>query len=230
MIRINLLGRSRPKATRPTVPLEATLQYVLLIIALAVSCGALYGHYLLLDRENTKVVAHIQKQNGEKARLEQLKQQVDNFEKQKAVLQQRINVIEELQRNRTGGQELLEAIANTVSRTDTLWLTSVDRKGNDLTINGAAGSLNAVANYITQLKRSGYFQTVEIKESHQDSANKTVQIFNFTLTTQFGLPGSTGAASPQSSGQAAPAGSGATGGSGSPAPNGAPRPAQKGTV
>lgn len=194
MIRINLLGRARPKAQRTTVPLEATLQYVLLIIALVVSIGALYGHYMLLDSENTKVVAHIQKQTGEKARLQQLKQQVDNFEKQKAVLQQRIGVIEGLQRNRTGGQELLEAIANTVSRTDTLWLTSVERKGDALNINGSAGSINAVANYITQLKRSGYFQTVEIKESHQDDTNKTVQIFNFSLTAQFGLPQATGAA------------------------------------
>lgn len=194
MIRINLLGRARPKAQRTTVPLEATLQYVLLIIALVVSIGALYGHYMLLDSENTKVVAHIQKQTGEKARLQQLKQQVDNFEKQKAVLQQRIGVIEGLQRNRTGGQELLEAIANTVSRTDTLWLTSVERKGDALSINGSAGSINAVANYITQLKRSGYFQTVEIKESHQDDGNKTVQIFNFSLTAQFGLPQANGAA------------------------------------
>jgi type IV pilus assembly protein PilN len=204
MIRINLLGRTRPKATRTTVPLEATLQYALLAIALVVSGGALYGHYLLLDRENTKIVAHIQKQMGEKARLEQLKQQVDNFEKQRAVLQQRISVIEELQRNRTGGQELLEAIANTVSRTDTLWLTSVERKGDALTIDGSAGSINAVANYITQLRRSGYFQTVEIKESHQDESNKTVQIFLFTLTATFGLPQSTGAA-PGASGNAAPA-------------------------
>jgi Tfp pilus assembly protein PilN len=203
MIRINLLGRSRPKATRATVPLEATLQYVLLAIALVVSCGALYGHYLLLDRENTKVAAHIQKQMGEKARLEQLKVQVDNFEKQKTVLQQRIGVIEGLQRDRTGGQELLEAIANTVSRTDTLWLTSVDRKGDSLTINGSAGSINAVANYITQLKRSGYFQTVEIKESHQDDSNKAVEIFNFSLTAQFGLTQSA-AAAPPATGAAAP--------------------------
>jgi Tfp pilus assembly protein PilN len=204
MIRINLLGRTRPKAQRATVPLEATLQYVLLAIALAVSLGALYAHYLLLDRVNTQVAAHIQKQNGEKARLEQLKVQVDNFEKQRAVLQQRIGVIEGLQRNRTGGQELLEAIASTVSRTDTLWLTTVERKGDGLTINGAAGSLNAVANYITQLKRSGYFQTVEIKESHQDDSNKAVQIFVFSLTAQFGLPQSAGA-SPASTGTAAPA-------------------------
>ncbi len=203
MIRINLLGRTRPKATRTSVPLEATLQYVLLAIALVVSGGALYGHYLLLDRENTKVAAHIVKQKGEKARLEQLKVQVDNFEKQKAVLQTRIGVIETLQRNRTGGQELLDAIANTVSRTDTLWLISVERKGDTLTINGAAGSLNAVANYITQLKRSGYFQSVEIKESHQDEANKAVEIFDFSLTAQFGLmqPG----AAPGAAGTAAPA-------------------------
>src|SRR5712671_6222969 len=198
MIRINLLGRSRPKSTRSAVPIEASLQYVFLAVALVVSVGVLYGHYLLMDRENTVVLAHIQKQTGEKARLEALKQQVDNFEKQKAVLQQRIAVIEQLQRNRTGGQELMDAVANTVSRTDTLWLTSVDRKGDTLSINGSAGSIDAVANYITQLKRSGYFQQVEIKESHQDASNKAVEIFLFSLTTQIGLPQSAGASAPAS--------------------------------
>jgi type IV pilus assembly protein PilN len=196
MIRINLLGRARPKATRTAVPIEATLQYILLAIALVASCGILYGHYMLMDRENKQVLAHIQKQLGEKSRLEQLKLQVENFDKQKAVLQQRISVIEQLQRNRTGGQEFLDAIANTVSRTDTLWLTSVDRKGDALTINGSAGSINAVANYITQLKRSGYFQNVEIKESHQDDSNKAVEIFVFSLTAQFGLPQTAGAPAP----------------------------------
>jgi type IV pilus assembly protein PilN len=193
MIRINLLGRARPKAVRQAVPLEATLQIVFLAAALAISFGFLYIHYLQMDKEDKQVLAHIQKQKGEKARLEQLKQQVENFEKEKAVLQQRIAVIEELQRNRIGGQQLLDAIANTVSRTDTLWLTSVDRKGDSLSINGSAGSIDAVANYITQLKRSGYFQQVEIKESHQDTTNKAVQIFLFSLTAQFAPPGVTGA-------------------------------------
>src|SRR5712671_6956434 len=193
MIRINLLGRSRPKAVRQAVPLEATLQLVFLIVALVFSFGLLYIHYWQMDKEDKQVLAHIQKQRGEKARLEQLKQQVDNFEKQKAVLQQKISVIEELQRNRTGGQQLLDAIANTVGRTDTVWLTSVDRKADVLSINGSAGSIDAVANYITQLKRSGYFQQVEIKESHQDTANKAVQLFIFTLTAQFAPPSATAA-------------------------------------
>ena len=131
---------------------------------------------------------HIQKQSGEKARLEQLKTQVDEFERQKGVLQQRINIIEQLQRNRTGGQELLDALANTVTRTDTLWLTSLNRKGNGLTIVGTAGSINAVANFITQLKHSGYFDQIEIKESTQDTKNSDIQTFAFTLTAQFALP------------------------------------------
>jgi type IV pilus assembly protein PilN len=178
---------------RQAVPLEATLQVVFLIVALAFSGGLLAIHYWQMDKEDKQVLARIQRQKGEKTRLEQLKQQVDNFEKQKAVLQQRISVIEELQRNRTGGQQLLDAIANTVGRTDTLWLTSVDRKADSLSINGSAGSIDAVANYITQLKRSGYFQQVEIKESHQDSSNKAVQIFLFSLTAQFAPPGVTAA-------------------------------------
>lgn len=204
MIRINLLGRARPKATRAAVPIEATLQYVFLIVALVVSLGILWGHYTLMDSENQKVLAHIQKQTGEKARLEQLKQQVETFDAQKQVLQQRISVIEQLQRNRTGGQELMAAIANTVDRTDTLWLTSVNRKGDTLTLNGSAGSINAIANYITQLKNSGYFQQVEIKESHQDPAVKGVEIFVFTLTAQFGLPQAASAGNTPGAGAAPP--------------------------
>jgi type IV pilus assembly protein PilN len=188
MIRINLLGRARPKTARQAVPLEATLQVVFLAGALVLAFGVLYYHWHSMNTETVEVRTHIQKQVGEKARLEQLKTQVDEFERQKGVLQQRINVIEELQRNRTGDQELLDALANTVSRTDTLWLTSLDRKGNVLTIQGAAGSINAVANFITQLKHSGYFDQVEIKESAQETKSADVQTFNFVLTAQFALP------------------------------------------
>jgi Tfp pilus assembly protein PilN len=114
-------------------------------------------------------------------------------------------VIEELQRDRTGGQELLDALANTVTRTDTLWLTSLDRKGDALTIQGAAGSINAVANFITQLKHSGYFDQVEIKDSTQDSKNASVQTFNFTLTAQFAPPQTAQSTQAAQSAQAKPA-------------------------
>ena len=55
-------------------------------------------------------------------------------------------MIEELQRNRTGGQELLDMVANTVVHVEKLWLTSLKRNGNNLEMNGEAVSINAVAN------------------------------------------------------------------------------------
>jgi Tfp pilus assembly protein PilN len=203
MIRINLLGRARPKAARQAVPLEATLQVVFFAAALLVAFGVLYYNWHSTNAQVTEVRLHIQKQTGEKARLEQLKAQVDEFERQKVILQQRINIIEALQRNRTGGQELLDALANTVVRTDTLWLTSLSRQGNNLTIVGTAGSINAVANFITQLEHSGYFDQIEIKESVQDTKNAALQTFTFTLTAQFSLPQDKSAAS-----LSAPAGKG----------------------
>lgn len=195
MIRINLLGRARPKAPRQALPLEATLQVVFFVAALVVAFGVLYYNWHSTNAQITEVRLHIQKQTGEKARLEQLKAQVNEFERQKTVLQQRINIIEELQRNRTGGQELLDAVANTVVRTDTLWLTSLSRQGNALTILGTAGSINAVANFITQLEHSGYFNQIEIKESVQDTKNAAIQTFTFSLTAQFSLPQEKSAAS-----------------------------------
>jgi len=137
-----------------------------------------------LNKENLE----IKRLSAQKADLEQTKQQVEAFEKQKVVLQQRVATIEQLQRDRTGGQELLDMVANTVSRTENLWLTEMTRKGNTLAIEGSSASINSVANFITALKRSGYFQKVEIKESKQDDKNLAVQTFLFQISAEITPP------------------------------------------
>jgi Tfp pilus assembly protein PilN len=62
------------------------------------------------------------------------------------------------------------------------------RKGNSLAMDGASASINAVANFITALKRSGYFQKVEILESKQDDKNQAVQTFVFQITAEIAPP------------------------------------------
>jgi len=137
-----------------------------------------------LNEENNRIA----QLSAEKTQLEQVKQQVEAFQKQKTILQQRVSTIEQLQRDRTGGQELLDMVANTVSRTENLWLTTVTRKGNSLTLEGSSASINSVANFITALKRSGYFQKVEIKESKQDETNTAVQTFKFEISAEIAPP------------------------------------------
>jgi type IV pilus assembly protein PilN len=190
MIRINLLGQAKPKASRRPVDTGAALP------ALFIGAGLLFGALILgyvyynwqhqLADENAK----IKQLQTQKTDLEQVKLQVEAFEKQKIVLQQRVSTIEQLQRDRTGGQELLDQIASTVARTENLWLTSMVRKGNDLTLDGASASVNGVANFITALKRSGYFSSIEIKESKQDDKATAVQTFNFEISAQITPPNS----------------------------------------
>ena len=184
MIRINLLGQMRPRAARRPVDTGAAMP--LLFIGAAVLFGGLILFYVYhsyetqLNGENNR----IKQLQAQKTELEQIKLQVESFEKQKQVLQQRVNTIEQLQRDRTGGQELLDEVANTVSRAENLWLTSMSKKGTVVTLDGSAASINSVANFITALKRSGYFQKIEIKDAKQDDRNAAVQTFLFTIDAE----------------------------------------------
>lgn len=188
MIRINLLGQIRPKAARRPVDTGAALPVVFIGAGVVLGILVLGFFYYTWQQQLNKENAEIKRLTAQKTELEQTKQQVEAFEKQKAVLQQRVSTIEQLQRDRTGGQELLDMVANTVSRTENLWLTEMIRKGNTLSFEGESASINAVANFITALKRSGYFQKVEIKESKQDEKSTTVQTFGFQITAEIAPP------------------------------------------
>lgn len=181
MIRINLLGQARPKAVKSAVPLEATMQAVFALVAVGVAILVLGITYYQQKSELDQTNAKIASLRAEKASLQQIKQDVDRFESQKAVLQQRIDVIETLQRNRSGGQELLQMVASTVVRVDSLWLTSLNRTGDAIDLTGEAGSINSVANFITQLKRSGYFDNVEIKTAIENDIVPSVSTYGFTM-------------------------------------------------
>jgi type IV pilus assembly protein PilN len=183
MIRINLLGQQRPKSARRPVDTGAALPAV--FIGAGVVLGGLVLGYLFFSYQGQLNAENVRIKNLEtqKTELQNIKQQVETFDKQKAVLQVRVDTIEKLQRDRTGGQELLDMVANTVSRTENLWLSSMVRKGNTLNIVGSSASINAVANFITAMKRSGYFQKIEIDETRQEDT-KNVETFTFKLNAE----------------------------------------------
>jgi len=57
-------------------------------------------------------------------------------------------------------------------------------EGTSINIEGTALSVDAVANLITNLQKTGYFKSVEIKESYQDDTVKNMQAFVFSLTCE----------------------------------------------
>src|SRR5215469_971652 len=108
MIRINLLGQARPKAARRPVDTGAALPTIFIGAGVGVAVLALFLYYVSLQKQLNEENTRIKQLQAQKTDLEQIKQQVESFEKQKQVLQQRVQTIEQLQRDRTGGQELLD--------------------------------------------------------------------------------------------------------------------------
>ena len=204
MIRINLLGQTRPKASRRPVDTGAAMPLVFIGAGVALGLLLLFYFYHSWQTQLNDENSRIKQLQAQKTELEQIKLQVEAFEKQKQVLQQRVSTIEQLQRDRTGGQELLDQIANTVSRAENLWLTTMSKKGSTIQMDGAAASINSVANFITSLKRSGYFQKIEIKESKQDEKNAAVQTFLFSISAEIAPQGPAASGTPQARPASAP--------------------------
>lgn len=198
MIRINLLeGKKEAKAARaPAVSLEGAKLTGLVVGFLGLAVVLLFGHFYMLQKEATELDEQTRAAQAEKARLAQVKASVDQFEKRKQLLTKRIDIIEGLKRGQTGPVEMLASLSNSVQATNTVFLTSFENTGEKVNIEGVAASVNAVADFIGSLKRSGYFKNVEIRESYQDEKVKDATSFVFQLSADLNLPGATTSGKP----------------------------------
>ena len=189
MIRINLLGRPRPRVKR-RVAIAGTLQLLLFLIPLGLALGLLGLRYTLIQRDIAETNEKIALKESEKREMGKLKSDIEQYKAQEKKLKAQQEVITDLQTNPTGPVKLLEAVGTTVSLTDTVWLISMEEKpDNVIEFKGWAGSVEAVANFITNLNKSTFFENVEIKEAIQKPQPQGGGTnFEFTLSAKFKLP------------------------------------------
>jgi Tfp pilus assembly protein PilN len=95
--------------------------------------------------------------------------------------ERRVRVIDELKSAQSGPVDLLNLVADTINSTDAVWLDTMTNDGKTLNFTGMALSPNSVADLMANLRKTGAFRTVEIKETSQDSGVKEVQAFKFEL-------------------------------------------------
>jgi Tfp pilus assembly protein PilN len=196
MIKINLLENSKGKSKRgggggPTMPamdmgdMGSPKLKVLVVVLIA---GALnFGYWYRLDQQSKSIARQMvaaEQKNRElsdvKARYLERQTQANNYKR-------RVDVIDSLRAGQTGGPvNLLAMLGETVNGTEAVWLKSMDDTGASVNLEGTALSTDAVANLIANLQKTGFFKTVEIKETYQDDQIKDMQAFQFTLTCEKG--------------------------------------------
>ena len=188
MIRINLSGAPRPKkgkrAAVPTAAGDAPNPIALIAILVILGVGGNGYYYMKLSNEAKKIAADKAKAMEENHRLAAVKAKFDEAEKQKEVFRKRVDVIDKLRSAQFGPVNLLNALGDTVNSTDAVWLQTMRDDGRSISMDGTALSANAVAKLITNLKKSGYFKNVEIKETYQNPGAVNLTMFQFSITCE----------------------------------------------
>ncbi len=189
MIRINLLSVPKSKRGKRTVAVPAVsgpgpnLMIVALVVVV-LTAGVNLGWWYKLNHESRRLAADMTKAEKENRELLQVKARVEQKNKQAELYQRRVDVIDRLRAQQSGPKELLAMIGDTVNATDAVWLNKMNDDGPNINIEGTALSIDAVANLMANLKRTGYFKNVEMKESYQDDQVRTMQAFAFTLVCE----------------------------------------------
>lgn len=189
MIRINLL--TERKAGRGLAPVSAgpgmgtsesasgRLQSAVLGAILIGSLAAFGGSYYWIKHSVSDLQQKNRDADQELTRLTEIRKKMDEFTRQKDLLERKVNLITDLKKNQEVPVHLLDQISRNIP--DFLWLETMRQEGgNHLTLNGKATTYNAVADFYNRLASSGWFVNVT-----QGKVFEVPEGVSFTLTCDF---------------------------------------------
>jgi Tfp pilus assembly protein PilN len=199
MIKVNLLegAADTRAATRATKAAAKTTQQVLLIagalVALLVAVGVDYFvSKTLLDKADKDLA----EQQSIAAELQKNREQLDDLQKQIKAVEERIKIIDDLQKTQQGPSSMLNLINSKMPGGGVLRLDKIQQVKDQLSIEGVADNPDVVSEFSKglELGSNGLFQSVGLNVTRQDEQQKDpedpnvsrlVTTYKFVITTQY---------------------------------------------
>jgi type IV pilus assembly protein PilN len=206
LIKINLVreGRAvRGAGAAPTAAAvaggggtgAANINNVLIIACLVLGLIASAAYWYFYKRELQQQEEIAEQRQGEAQKLESIIKEVDDFQKRKDSLQQRIDLINQLKQNQKGPVRIMDQISRDLP--DLVWLDSLEINAGRITLNGRGLNPNAIALFIEKIKNDQFFEEPQVGQLSQISSAPVVYSFdmNFAFTyTPKNAAGTAGAA------------------------------------
>lgn len=192
MIRINLLATERrmekaetAAAAKPGFSIPPA--YLLLGLAGLVALGLSAGLWLWQAGRLRSLDSEIAKLQTREKELQAIKAQVDAFEAKKKTLTAKVDLIEKLRAEQSSPVHLLDEISKALP--DFVWLTNMEQTGNAIKLTGESSSLTSIADFISNLQRTGWFPQVDLVSSDEQAAPSGGQsVVKFVLQANFVNP------------------------------------------
>jgi type IV pilus assembly protein PilN len=179
MIRINLLPyremRRKADIRRQIVILVSSA----LIFFLIIGSIQLYMSISIRNLEGEV------KSAGEKLRvLVELTGDIDKFKKDKEIMERKVEIIENLEKNRKDPVRILDELSIRIPARQ-IWLTSIEKNGTYLKLEGVAVNNPAIALFMKTLEASSYIESVDLVSSRKTTFAET-KLMSFTLSCILG--------------------------------------------
>jgi type IV pilus assembly protein PilN len=195
MIRINLLPVREAKKKA-----DIRQQLAMIGMSAGISVVLAVGFHTLVRADLAITKRRVVQLNQQLVEFKPQQEQVDAFKAKKADIQQKLTVIERLERSRSGPVHILDELA---SRTpDRVWLTLLAANDGQIELKGMSLDNELVALFLTSLNESKYFANVELKETELKLVD-SLKLNTFRIMARLESPDAPAGEAPQ---PAAPAG------------------------
>lgn len=192
MIKINLVREGRAVRGAGAAPAAAAaaaagpgasnLNNILIVAVLLLAGLAAFGYWFLMKRQLDERKEIVEQRTVEAKKLEAIIKEVEDYQKRKDSLQQRIDLINQLKQNQKGPVRIMDQISRDLP--DLVWLDRMDITGGKITLSGRGLNPNAIALFVENVKNDPYFEEPQLGTMAQVSTAPVVYSFdmNFGFT------------------------------------------------
>lgn len=201
MIKINLVreGRAVRGAGAAPVAMSAAagpgasnINNIIILGLLVLGALAALGYWFLTKRTLDERETTVEQRTLEAKKLEAIIKEVEDYQKRKDSLQQRIDLINQLKQNQKGPVRIMDQISRDLP--DLVWLDRMDITGGRISLSGRGLNPNAIALFVENVKKDPYFEEPQLGTMAQVSGTPVVYSFDMTFAFSYAPKGVEGTA------------------------------------
>ncbi|MAI77826.1 MAG: hypothetical protein CL917_02695 [Deltaproteobacteria bacterium] len=181
MLEINLLPHREAKRV---ADLRESLIVFLLGSLLALMIAAMMD--LRITSQLDQVNISIGQLESDIAKFKPQQDQVAEFRRKKAGLEEKLAVIHRLDLARKGPVRVFDELARRTP--ERLWLTQITAQGGRLLLHGNSLDNDVIADFLKSLGASEYFGNVDLIKTDGDTALEGVRLVEFEISTDLVIP------------------------------------------
>jgi type IV pilus assembly protein PilN len=194
LIKINLVREGRAVRGEAASPQPAAMAVaggtggvqinnIIVLACLVLGILVAFGYWFWHKRELKNREAIVAERTVEAQKLESIINEVEQYQRRKDSLQQRIDLINQLKQNQKGPVRIMDQISRDLP--DLVWLDAMDMNAGRISLSGRGLNPNAIALFIENVKNDPYFEEPNVGAVTQVSAAPLVYGFDMNFAFSY---------------------------------------------